>query len=413
VLAAALALTVALPSIALADQDDEAGLLAALARVPATDALDGLISYVDYGAVAAARPGALEPASVVEFLAGREADDPAADRLQGAMTGVSSGPSDLLSGLYAAGVSWPETLGFDFFDIDRAVAFGAPPSNGIALLGEFDAAAIEAAYERRGYTSAADRDHALLCSAAGCEAGLDVDPSQIDQSVPFGGRLGRQEPLALSESEVLSSPDIATLQHMLETTAATGTSLADLKAFQALASAPDDAQRIIQAMFLGGHLIFASPQLDETIDSVEDIDAALAELDGLAPLPAPETIAVFDGATATEQVVTIALAYQDEEAARQAADAVAARLESVSSVRFDGPLSDALETRGVTAITPSVREPAVGSGESAVGVVELRAPLVDDEPTPTGALKPSSLLYRLFYELIMARDLLWITPVTT
>ena len=45
------------------------GLLDALARVPGTAATsDSLISYVDYRAVEAARPGALAPTSIVEVL---------------------------------------------------------------------------------------------------------------------------------------------------------------------------------------------------------------------------------------------------------------------------------------------------------------------------------------------------------
>ena len=81
----------------------ETALIDALARVPATaETLEAPISYVDYLAVAEARPGALVPTSLAEFLALEEADDPAAARWFAASMGIASGPSDLLTELLSA-----------------------------------------------------------------------------------------------------------------------------------------------------------------------------------------------------------------------------------------------------------------------------------------------------------------------
>jgi hypothetical protein len=409
-LVAALALT---PGAAAQDPASPSdGLLDALAWVPRTAATsDSLIGYVDYRAVEAARPGALAPTSIVEVLTLLEEDDPAAERWLAATMGIASGPGDLLTELFRAGPSWPTTVGFDFIDIDRAIAFGSPPSNGTVLLGDFDPAAIETAYAARGYTSEPVDDHELLCSVAGCDTGLDVDLANRDPSVPFGGRLGREEPLVVSDREVLSSADIATIEVMLAMAARDMPAMADDPAFRAVATAPADDLTIIQATLLPPAAILVGADVTSVIGeraTPEQVEAILAELDALEPLPAPFAVAIVDGATETEQVVTIALAYADEDQAGQAADVVSERLRTLRSLVRDEAFGALLDGRGVTGITTRVEPP--GDGSSAAGVIEVRAPLAADEPDESGRLRTSSLLYRLFVGLIHTRDLLWLAP---
>ena len=152
-LVVAMSLAVATPVSA---QDDDP-LLEALRLVPSSSgSASNPVSFVDYHAMAAARPGALEPgSSLAELLDRHEAGDPAADVWIAALMGVASGPPSLVEGLMSDGVSWPESMGFDFVDIERAVGFGTPPSQGTVLLGAFDTDAIEAAHAARGYTSTA------------------------------------------------------------------------------------------------------------------------------------------------------------------------------------------------------------------------------------------------------------------
>ena len=149
------------------------------------------------------------------------------------LDGIASGPSDLFAGLMNGGPAWPEVVGFDFTDIDRAITFGTPPSNGTVLVGSFDPSAIGAAYAARGYTSSAAGEHALLCPEAGCDTGLALDLKSIDPRIPFGGRLGRSEPLAVAPSDLLSSADAATIDEMLAAADGSTASVADLDAFRA------------------------------------------------------------------------------------------------------------------------------------------------------------------------------------
>jgi hypothetical protein len=413
-LAAALGLAAAPgAAVTLGQSSDGAGegLLDALARVPASaEALAAPLSYVDYRAVESGRPGAAAPASLDGLLAMDAADDPAAHRWFAAASGIASGPSDLMAGLLSFGAAWPTTVGFDFFDIDRALAFSTPPASGLVLLGDFDPEAIGAAHAARDYTTSERAGHTLLCASSGCEEGLRIDLANVDAAVPFGGRLGRSEPLAVSLADILSSPDITTLEAMLSTAAEETPSLAADPAFRALAQAPADDASIIQATLLPGPTLALSPDLAGFLGaSPDEVDGWLLELEALPPLPVPSAVALVDGAAGDEQVVTIALAYADPDDAGIAAESVAARLGSVRSLTSDVPVAELLAGRGLTGTSTRV-EPAGPDGTS-VAVVELRAPLASDAPDPdAGSLAPSSGLYRLLVSMVASRDILWLLP---
>ncbi|CAN5630186.1 hypothetical protein BH23CHL8_BH23CHL8_05870 [soil metagenome] len=387
-------------------------LLQVLSRVPASaEVLAAPLSYVDYRALETARPGAATPASFAELMALLEADDASGNAWFAAAQGISSGPSALLRELFSEGALWPDSVGLDFFDIDRAAQFGSPPATGVVLLGAFQPEAIAAAYEGRGYTGTTVGERTLWCSEAGCDTGLQVDLARRDPSVPFGGRLGRREPLAVSAQDVLSSADLATLEGMLAAASGEAPAVADHPAYRALALAPRSDVAVIQATLLSGDQVAPAPDLIGLLDaSPEDAAALLAELTNtLEPLPVAEAIGIFDGATATEQVVTIALAFAAEPDAALAADSVIQRLGAARSLVSDVSMSELLAERGVTAIdgwTLPATEGVLG-----VAVIELRAPLAAEGPDPgSGSMTPSSRLYRLFVDMIYRRDVLWLAP---
>jgi hypothetical protein len=372
------------------------------------------VSYVDYRAVELARPGAATPATFAELMSLREAGDPAADAWFAASMGISSGPADLLTMLGSEGAALPEAVGFDFFDIDRAVEFGAPPSDGLALLGLFDPAAIAAAHEARGYGATPVGERTLWCGDVGCDGGMVVDLMRRDMRVPFGGQLGRQEPLAVSERDVLSSADLGTLEAMLLAARDETPSMADHPATRALALAPADDSLVVQAVILGGDIPLPIPDLilragtspEEAAEGLADFAEQAASL---GEVPVAEAIAIIDGATANEQVVTIGLAYADDADAATAAEGVVERLGAARSLTREMPLSELLAERGVTSVTGRV-VPATPETR-AVAVIEVRAPLAGTGTEPdTDAFAPSGQLYRLFLDLLYTFDLLWLAP---
>jgi hypothetical protein len=401
--------------VAPAETGTGGALLDALAHVPFTTAArESMVSYLDQAALVAARPGATPFSSVADALAGLEADDPAADLWLAAYMGASSGDPDLLRGLLSGAADWPEKIGFDLLDVERHLTFGTPPSDGTLLIGAIDPAAVTAAYEARGYGASTAAGRTRLCGAAGCEAGLQVDLAHADPSLPFGGHIGRSDPLSVSERDLLVSADSATLEAMESATLGEMTSLAEDPAYRGLALAADPDVTLVQATILPGAMLGLGPDIYRILAGTPE--AATELLDALAqdfePMPPAEAVAVMDGATDTEQVVTIALAYQDEADAAVAAAVLPRRLADpgLAAASYGTSVAALLADRGVTGVAGSVV--AGDSGRLPVARVEVRAPLPGEAvDASTGGPVPSSALYRLFLDLLNRRDMLWLVPV--
>lgn len=385
-------------------------LLDALTRVPFTSAaLGSTVSYLDQAALQAARPGASRPERLVDALTAVEADDPAADLWLAALMGAASGDMGLLRRLPQA-AEWPERMGFDLLDVDRHVTFGLPPSDGSVLIGRFDPAVIRFVHESRGYEASEAGSRTRLCGAAGCDQGMRSDLANADPGLPFGGEIGRSEPLSVSDTDMLVSADLATLEGMEAAADGRAASLAEDPAYRGLALAGDPAVTLTQATFLPGGMLGLGPDVYQLLTRSPEEAAELLEslADDFEAMPAPAGVVILDGATADEQVVTIGLAYEDEADAAVAADVLPRRLESLAVPSYGAQLSSLLAERGVSSVVGSV-VPA-GAGTLSVARVEIRAPLpgVDAD---TGRPAPSSSLYRLLVELVNRRDLLWLVPV--
>ncbi|HKZ90660.1 MAG TPA: hypothetical protein VJZ50_00835 [Candidatus Limnocylindrales bacterium] len=326
------------------------------------------------------------------------------------MQGVSSGDPELVQRM-ATAARWPSELGFDLLDVHQHLVFGLPPSDGSVLAGSFDPEAVAAAFAERGYTPSAVGGRTLLCGVSGCGDGMRSDIAKADGGLPFGAQLGRSEPIAVSEADILSSADLETLTAMLEAVDGKAPSLADDPAYRAIATAADPETMLIQATLLPGGMLGLGPEIYGFFaDSPEDAGRLVVELDELfEPMPAADVIGIFDGATPTEQVVTIVLAYADDADAALAAEVLPRRLEVLPTLSA-GALSDLLAERGVTSVSGRVVPSA--DGEAAAAVIELRAPLAGPDPgAEGGSPSPSSRLYRLLVDLVFRRDLLWLVPV--
>jgi hypothetical protein len=377
-----------------------AALLDALSRVPADAAtLSSIVSYADYRAIEAAG-GAERPASLAILVTALEAGDPAAQAWLTAIQGVASGPSNLLVNLLQGGPDWPTTAGFDFLEVDRAVQFGSPPADGTVLVGSFRPNAVAAAYEARDYVGTAAGERTLWCDAAGCDRGTEVDLSAMDPAMPFGGRVGRRQPMVAGATDLLSSADEGTVRGMLAAVSGETASVAALPAYRALASAPAEDVSITQAMFLPA----VTPlELLDIGSEPGAVDAGLAaQLASLPPVAPAVAIGILGGARGDEEVVTVALALPDADAAATAA-AIAERLERAPSLREDRPLKDVLADAGVTSVT--ARTLPASEEVAAAAVVELRAPVVPGDAA--GDAVPGRL-FRLLSRLVETRDMAWL-----
>jgi hypothetical protein len=380
----------------------------ALSMAPATaDALASARSYVDFRAVEAARPGAAHPTSFAQLQALRDADDPSARLWMAATMGVDSGSLELLRWLAQYGAEWPAHIGLDFFDIDRELAFGTPPGDGLVLLGRFDPDAVTRAFEARDYNATPVDGRTLLCGPKGCEAGLEADLSQIDSANPFGGALGRLEPLAVSATDILISASVDTLRAMLAAAADPTGSLGSGRADRAAAEVLAIPGPVIQAMFVPPALLDAglASGLQAGGDAAKQMIEQIAP--HFEPIPPYELLAFADGATPTHQVVTIALVYGRAEDALRAVDVMPGRIDLLPSLRFARPLRTLFDDRGIGEVQGEVRTATDGIP---VAVLTLRAPLAPSEPGPDGRMVASSLAYRMVVDMVEGRDTLWLAP---
>jgi hypothetical protein len=383
----------------------------ALARVPNTgDTRSQFIGYVDYRAVEAARPGAARPTSWAALEALRAADDPSARLWTAAYMGIASGSSDLLRAAMTGGDRWPDLLGFDFFDVDRAISFGAPPADGDVLFGRFDPAAIASAFARRGFTATDEGGgRTLLCGQGGCDAGAEIHADRRDPSNPFGGMLGRDEPLGVSATELDSSAALATVYRIMDAPLGTTPALGDDPSYRAAAETASADGTLIQATLVPGETIPA----DLTAALVFGDDAMKAELDRIAgtftPIPAYDLVLFSDGATDSEQIIRIGLVYENAADAQEAVDAIPGRLDTLPSLVTRTPLKQLFDDRGVTSVEGRVVPSS--DGARSVALFTLRAPLASNEPDPgTGRVTSSSLVYRMLVNMLFTRDLLWLAP---
>lgn len=351
---------------------------------------NGLVTYVDYRAVEAARPGAGTPRS---YQAWNAMDSASFGQWMAAFDGVTSGSGAFLQAFPSTGEDWPTVMGFDFFDADRELYFGAPPEDGLIVAGRFQPPAIITAHEARGFTGTGEGDWTLICGAAGCEEGTAIDFEAREPADPFGGALGRQQPLLVSSDVLLSSAAIGVVRAMQDAGAGTTSSLAespDVRA--ALDSLPADAT-LRQAALISPRVFVGDEALTGEPSSIE-------------ALP-PYSMALFaDTATATEQIAHVVLVFASSEDARAAAEVIPARIDGIESSYGSGPLGAQLEERGVMAVDVLVSEPEDGSG-AAVDVV-LRAPLAGAQASSSSV--GSSSIYRLLMTTLFRRDALWLTP---
>jgi hypothetical protein len=382
---AALVFLFALIGSPVAAQDgDDGALLDLLQHVP-SDAVEtgGLVTYVDLRAVETARPGAITPDS---FEAWDRLDDDQLGQWVAAYQGVNSGSPRLLQEFASSGGDWPGVVGFDFFDIDRMLVFGQPPDDGLVLGGRFDTSAIVDAFVARGFSSTDEADGTLICPAAGCDTGLAMDLSNRETADPFGGSLGRQQPLVAAPDMLLSAAALGTINAMRDAASgATGSLGQTSEARAALATLAGDAV-LRQAAFIAPEAIGGS--------AGEDTPA----------LPPYEMLLFADTASATEQIAHVVLVYRSGEEAQAAADVLPARIDQVGSDGSRGALRTQLEERGLTGVEISVSE--APDGNAAAVDVAFHGPLAGADASSMDT--PSSGLYQHLFRMLLTFDSPWL-----
>lgn len=397
-----LVITLIIPTISA--QDGRENLLDILNAVPdQMEFRESIISYIDYRAMVDARAGAATPESIEAMMNG---DSDETSIYMATLMGINSGP-DFIQDLYTGGELWAETVGFEFFDMERAITFGNPPELGNIVVGDFDTDAIEAALSARDYTSSDLGDFVQWCGAVGCENGMNVDIAGRNPGNPFGGRLGRQEPLLVSDNMIINALGIPLLIMAEDAVTDKADSLADNANYAASVNSINPDYVIIQAQFVHFSMIaldLANIVLSDDTDVAEQImEEMMADAENL---PQYNLVMFADTATETEQVVYVTLVYSSLDDAEIAVDVIPTRIDTAESLQYAMPLSEIFESRNITDIVATAVQD--DETELAVAVFEFHAPLASNEMDDGARLPASSMVFQLFIQMLYSRDTAWL-----
>lgn len=398
-IAIVLALCLTLPLVALAQEGESSPLLDMLALVPDSPSVRGsIVSYVDYRAVESTRPGAAQPKSWAEWNALEASDDPSGDLWMAAFMGVTSGPSNFLAYLTQFD-EMPQVVGFDWFDIDRALTYGDPPAMGTVLAGDFDVDSIISAYEAREFEKSELNGLPLLCSVSGCDDGLRLDLTNTNPANPFGGQFGRREPLLIAPGYLMDSPDYEQVKAMANALEGDQDSLADAPDYRAAAEIAATNGTLVQIQFVSSALISAPFASDDATQVAEEADM----------LPLYQLAAFAHRVEGDYQIAEIILIYGSETDAQDAAATLQDRISHYTSMAIQKSLLEILEEREITLEQPRVLQDS-DTGNWAT-VIDFTSPVPGQEPNETdNQIAQSGLNYRLLMNMLYQRDLAWLTP---
>lgn len=387
-------------------QYDGTNIIELLSAVPDNlENRESLISYVDYRAMETARDGAATYETWDEFM---DSDETIEEGIfMAALLGITSGP-DFVSRMFGGGDLWEETIGFDFFDIDRALSFGTIPSHADVLAGEFDTEAIATAFTARDFTSESLGEFDLWCGADGCDKGMDIDVQNRNLGNPFGGDLGRRQPLFVSENLLISSSAFPVLILAEDAVSNKVDSLGDNPTYIAAVNGINPDNIIIQATFVYFTQIVPNIGLDIITDTDVDIEAIQQQMTELRDMPQYEMLMFADTATDTEQVAYVTLVYFSLEDAESAVETVPERFATMDSYAIRRPIHELFEERGVTEIVSTAVMDA--ENDRALAIFEFHAPIAssdEDDLGPTGFMA-SSMVYRLLVQMLFQRDTDWL-----
>jgi hypothetical protein len=383
---------------------DYSALRHMLERVPDTDAVhDDLLSYLDLAALIDSRKGAAHPHSIADWIA-LDQDTEAAGLYRAVQLGIGAGVPEIIQNMRNADAARTAT-GIDIYAIDRMLTGIRPPATLNILEGSFSPALVEAAYAQRDYQATTNGDFSVLCPPAGCDTGLKLDLKSRNPANPFGGRLGRLEPIAVSETVVLNSPAETTLNSALAVQGKPADSLAANADYLSVTNTAGTVGTVLQAYFIPAPLVsdFAAYMLPAMTEQEKQIQDRL--LKDVKPIPQYSLALIAHVARENDQAVIISLVYTSEADANIAAQELPARLNVYQSVRVNQPFMNLITERGGTLeSTDVVTDTETGKF---VVIMKIAAPFESSEKID-GKYVASGLLFRLFYTSLVSRDMAWL-----
>ncbi len=399
-------------------------LLKMLANIPNTSQSRTEIYFNDRKAVEIAYPPAKVPKDWAEFKAMSDAKGKNADLLPVDMWWrVWRNQQSALTARYMmTSEDAPSLVGFDYFQIEQEMTYGTPPAQTLQLAGRFNLDAVRTAFSSRGYTRQDKDGVEMWCSADGCESGSKLNMADRNPANPFGGELGRSQPLIIKDGTLISSPDETVMQNHVDLATGKEQSLADLPQYRAVADAFTADGSLLQAYFWDGELIAQMSLLSPasalfgqqaTPELVKKYFQDM--LKTYKPIPAYQLLAFADIASDSEQIGAVALVYDTEADAKIAVEALPARINDYTSIATRQPLTKMLKDRKVD--EPKID--IVSSNGKYVVVIKLATRKATSEeiqqfnvtnPNTPDVTAPG-LIYRMLVSAALQRDLGWLGSV--
>lgn len=369
-------------------QDERTNLIDMLGTVPDQPEIhDSMINYSDFRAMVTAREGAVTPSSILDILQGKLSDE--LNHYGTALVSMLGTPSFARSVL--ADGSWENTVGFDFVTIERTIEYRTLPEPGAVAVGDFDMDAVSAAFTARDYMAEPIGDFMLWCSANGCEIDLAGDEDKKDLSNPFGGLLGREEPVLISDKMFISSPILSQIETTYDAVTGEIPSLADNESYMTAVNALQPSLILIQATFVPPSLI-----MGETTGDVSD-------------LPPYQLVLIADGASDREQIVSVILVYDTLEDAETAINVIPSRLDTMISSKHQLIFRDVFNDYYVELLE-------IRTSASYDETTDLAAAIIEFHALDAAARDPESLggeiiarqVYRRIYRMVTQQDIGWL-----
>jgi hypothetical protein len=310
----------------------------------------------------------------------------------------------------------PEMVGFSPLEVDQAIQFGVPPGNGLMLAGHFESDAIRTAYQSNLGLGAKEFDGTTVWLWGDDPAdGLLTDTSNVLRANPFGGYLGRRQPMVISDDLVMSSADLQVVLAHVHAAAGEVPSLADAPAYRAAVDAVAVDADILQAAIAGPTMALniAYPPVGDDLLSAETPSSTLEVLpEDQQELPAFQLVIAADVVTGDEQIARLGLVYHDARSAEAAAPVLMDRLETHTSLSGRS-FAETLASPAGTGLRYYVRQ----ESDQAVLVLEFPAPRATSEQIvemlnmashEAAATTPGSV-YRLLLTMFAHRDTSWLS----
>lgn len=358
-------------------------VLQMLALAPASKLTDTNFgwAYADYRALVAARPGAAKISTADEWLATQN-NLSQADFLFGAAIGGVF-PDDLqLGSHFASPKKMIKSIGVDPFSIERILYVTDPSHNTAILYGNFDPQQIKSSLEANKYTKQ-PQDYALWCSVSGCEQGTNLDLDEIDIGNPFGGEIGRKQPIALISNIIFSSANYPTMQMIWSTYQNKQESLADTPDYRAAIEAISTHGTLLQAYFDPKALELRSHDLLNYRDSLK----------ALSYLPVYSLTVLAHEVADNKQLAILSLVYDTESDAQLAITALKKNLASFKSRQLKLTIAEEVQTLKGSVAAPEIYTSRIYN--KSIVMFVLTGPL-ESETIPLGkdAYERSGALYR-------------------